>query len=118
PMCLTLIGQSEIVITIHGEHSDEDGDGVFVGGLDDRLGRRLGRSLKAAGFDVGRHSDPNLQGIELSNLCNRGKTGRGVQLELSRNVRKQMFSSLTRAGRKVTKPPFRRFVAALRRVLA
>jgi phage replication-related protein YjqB (UPF0714/DUF867 family) len=118
PMCLTLIGQSEVVITIHGEHSDEDDEGVFVGGLDERLGRRLGRALRSAGFVVGRHSDPKLQGIEPNNLCNRGKARRGVQLELSRNVRNQMFSSLTREGRKVTKPPFRRFVAALRSVLA
>jgi phage replication-related protein YjqB (UPF0714/DUF867 family) len=113
PVCLTLIRDSDIVITIHGEHSDE-GEGVFVGGLDKRLGRRIGRALKAAGFNVSKHQDPDLQGIEPANLCNRGKTGAGVQLELSQAVRRQMFASLTRTGRKITKPPFRRFVNALR----
>ena len=117
PMCLTLIRESDVVITIHGEHSEEDGDGIFIGGLDERLGRRIVRALRQAGFTVGKHKDPDLQGIEPRNLCNRGKTRAGVQLELSRNVRRQMFSSLTREGRKTTKPPFRRFVKALRGVL-
>ena len=38
PMCLTLLGQTEIVVTLHGEHSTEDGEGVFIGG---RLGYTL-----------------------------------------------------------------------------
>jgi phage replication-related protein YjqB (UPF0714/DUF867 family) len=117
-MCLALIKAAEIVITIHGEHSDEDSEGVFVGGLDKRLGQRLGSALKSAGFLVGRHKSPKLQGLELNNLCNRGKKKAGVQLELSQNVRKQLFVSLTREGRKKTKPAFGRFVKALRSVIA
>jgi phage replication-related protein YjqB (UPF0714/DUF867 family) len=118
PLCLSLIRETQIVITIHGEHSEEDGDGVFVGGLDERLGRRLARALRTAGFNVGKHKNPKLQGIEPTNLCNRGKTRAGVQLELSRSIRTQMFSSLTREGRKTTKPPFRKFVKAIRSVIA
>ena len=118
PMCLSLIGQSGIVLTIHGEHSEEDGEGVFVGGLDTTLGRRLGTALRSRGFPVGRHEDPNLQGLEPANLCNRGKSGRGVQLEISRGLRAQMFDSLSREGRKHPTAKFRAFVAALRSVLA
>ena len=118
PLCFSLIKAAEIVITIHGEHSDEDGEGVFVGGLNTRLGQRIGAALKAAGFVVGRHKNPKLQGLETTNLCNRGKKKAGVQLELSQNVRKQMFASLTREGRKKTKPAFRHFVEALRSVIA
>lgn len=117
-MCLALIKATEIVITIHGEHSDEDGEGVFVGGLDKRLGQRLGSALKAAGFVVDKHKSPNLKGLEPDNLCNRGKRKAGVQLELSLNVRKQLFVSLTREGRKKTKPAFGHFVKALRSVIA
>lgn len=48
PMCLTLIDQSEVVIAIHGEAS-EDGEGVFLGGLDDEIGLLLAwRSRPAA----------------------------------------------------------------------
>ena len=118
PMCRRLIRESEIVITIHGEHTDDDGEGVFVGGLDEKLGKRIGRALRLAGFNVGKHKDPRLQGIEIANLCNRGQTKAGVQLELSRGVRKLMFSSLTRTGRKTIKPPFGKFVKAIRSVIA
>ena len=117
PMCLTLISQSEVVLTIHGEHSDEEG-AVFIGGRDTRLGRRIAVALRSRGFVVGRHTDPGLQGIEARNLCNRGKTRKGVQLELSQAVRREMFSSLSREGRKKTTARFRAFVAAVRSVLA
>jgi phage replication-related protein YjqB (UPF0714/DUF867 family) len=117
PVCLTVIGESDVVVTIHGEHSDEDGDGVFVGGRDERLGRSIGRALKAAGFVVGKHTDPRLQGLEANNICNLGDSGKGVQLEISHAVREQMFRSLTREGRKHPTAKFRSFVAAIRGVL-
>ena len=43
PMCLTVLSHSRIVVTLHDEHSEEDGEGVFVGGLDAVLGARSGR---------------------------------------------------------------------------
>jgi phage replication-related protein YjqB (UPF0714/DUF867 family) len=116
PLCRTLISRSTVVLTIHGEHGDDDGE-VFVGGLDERLGRRLGAALAAKGFQVGRHPDPRLQGRDRRNLCNRGTSGQGVQLELARAVRKEMFSSLSPSGRKQTTARFSAFVGALRSVL-
>jgi phage replication-related protein YjqB (UPF0714/DUF867 family) len=117
PMCLTVISRSEIVITIHGENSEEEGEGVFLGGLNDDLGERIGTALQRSGFDVRKHPDPELQGHEPENICNRGRSGSGVQLELSRAVREEMFSSLTREGRKETTARFGDFVDALRDVL-
>ena len=118
PICLTLVSRSAIVVTVHGEHGDEEGEAVFIGGLDETLGRRLGAALAAKGFDVRRHQDPRLQGRERKNICNRGTSGRGVQLELSRALRKEMFSSLSPKGRKHPTARFRDFVGALRGVLA
>jgi phage replication-related protein YjqB (UPF0714/DUF867 family) len=118
PMCLSLISHSKVVLTLHGEHSDEPDAGVFVGGLNERLGRRLATALRAKDFIVGRHPDPDLQGLEPTNLCNRGQSGQGVQLEISRGVRAQMFDSLSREGRKHPTAKFRVFVTALRSVLA
>ena len=63
------------------------------------------------------HQDPELQGRESCNLCNRGLTAAGVQLELSKAVRKTMFESLTRTGRKETTQRFNVFVTALRSAL-
>jgi phage replication-related protein YjqB (UPF0714/DUF867 family) len=116
PMCLTVVGQSDIIITIHGEAS-EDGEGVFLGGLDDELGPTIGAALQDSGFDVRKHPNPELQGREPENVCNRGRSGKGVQLELSRAVRKEMFLSLQPEGRKHTTPRFSAFVDAVRRIL-
>ncbi len=117
PMCLTVLSHSLVVVTLHGEHSEDDGEGVFLGGLDTTLGARIGTALTRKGFDVREHQDPDLQGRERTNLCNRGTTGAGVQLELSRAVRKTMFESLTRTGRKKPTERFDVFVKAVRKVL-
>jgi phage replication-related protein YjqB (UPF0714/DUF867 family) len=118
PMCLTILGHSATVLTIHGEESEEDGEGVFVGGLDAALRAAVGTALAQAGFDVRTHPNPNLQGLQPTNVCNRGTSGAGVQLELSRAVRETMFEALTREGRKCPTAQFHTFVDALRSVLA
>ena len=61
--------------------------------------------------------DPDLQGREPKNVCNRGISRAGVQLELSRAVRKTMFASLTQAGRKKPTARFNVFVNVVRKVL-
>jgi len=78
--CLTVIHRFNMVVTIHGEHSEADGEGVFVGGLDDILGARLGVALKAKGFDIRKHPNRKLQGLETKNLCNRGHPARVFSL--------------------------------------
>jgi phage replication-related protein YjqB (UPF0714/DUF867 family) len=117
PLCLEIIAVSQVVVTLHGEDSDAEGEPIFLGGLDDELGARFRAVLEARAFDVRRHPNPRLQGLEPENLCNRGIAGRGVQLELSRAVRRGMFRSLSRDGRKHPTPRFQEFVDALRVVL-
>lgn len=117
PMCLTLIASSSVVLTLHGEHSTEDGEAVFVGGLDADLRTEIGDQLRGQGFDVRKHRSRKLQGLEPNNLCNRGTTGAGVQLELSRSIRKTLFESLTKSGRTHPTERFDVFVAAVRKAL-
>jgi phage replication-related protein YjqB (UPF0714/DUF867 family) len=117
PLCLALIRGSDIVLTIHGEDSDADGEPVFLGGRNTELGQRLNDALTPNGFDVRRHPNPDLQGLERRNLCNRGKSRSGVQLELSRSLRESMFSSLSREGRKHPTAKFHAFVDAIRSTL-
>jgi phage replication-related protein YjqB (UPF0714/DUF867 family) len=117
PMCLTLIGRTDVVVTLHGEHSIEDGEAVFMGGRDDGLGTALWRELARHGFEVRKHPDSKLQGLEPANLCNRGTTKAGVQIELSRAVRRTMFESLTKSGRRHPTRRFGVFVRAVQRVL-
>jgi phage replication-related protein YjqB (UPF0714/DUF867 family) len=117
PMCFKVLGVSEVVLTLHGEESEEDGEGVFLGGLDEALGATIGSALTQKGFDVRKHKNRNLQGREKKNVCNRGTSGAGVQLELSKAVRKTMFESLTRSGRKHPTERFDLFVTTIRRAL-
>lgn len=117
PMCLTLVGVSQIVVTVHGEEGEGGGEGVFIGGLDTARGDRIGAALTRAGFDVRKHPSPDLQGLDPENLCNRGRSQAGVQLELSKGVRETMFESLTREGRTHPTACFDVFVNALRQAL-
>jgi phage replication-related protein YjqB (UPF0714/DUF867 family) len=116
-MCLVLLGNTIRVVTIHGEESDDDGEGVFVGGRDVELGTRIGALLTAQRFNVRKHPDPNLQGLDPKNICNRGTAGAGVQLELSLAVRETLFEYLTREGRTHPTPRFKVFVDAVARAL-
>lgn len=117
PICLALLGHSSVAITLHGEHSDAGGAVVFIGGRDRDLGARIDGALTECGFEVREHDDPDLQGTDKRNICNRGTSGAGVQLELSRAVRETLFESLTRAGRQHPTPRFDAFVKAMRRAL-
>ena len=117
PMCMQLVAPADVIVTLHGE-GDTAGQTVFLGGLDDARGDLIREALVARDFNVRRHPDPDLQGIEPCNICNRGASGRGVQLELSRALRRTMFRSLSRDGRKEPTERFGDFVAALREVLA
>jgi phage replication-related protein YjqB (UPF0714/DUF867 family) len=117
PMCIALIGASEVVVTVHGEHSTDPGAAVFVGGADSTRRDRIREALIGAGFNAGTHANSNLQGREACNICNRGLTAGGVQLELSRAVRESMFDSLSAEGRTHPNERFDAFVNALRGAL-
>jgi phage replication-related protein YjqB (UPF0714/DUF867 family) len=117
PMCLALLFRSTTAVTIHGEESEDQGEGVFIGGLGADLGAAIGAALTSEGFEVRTHDDPNLQGRERKNICNRGLSCGGVQLELSHAVRRTMFESLTRKGRQHPTARFDAFVSAVRGVL-
>jgi phage replication-related protein YjqB (UPF0714/DUF867 family) len=104
-------------VTIHGEESEGEGEGVFVGGLDVDLGASIGCLLEEEGFDVRKHTNRKLQGIDPENICNRGTAGAGVQLELSNAVRKTFFESLSREGRQHPTPRLKIFADAVARAL-
>lgn len=115
PEGIALVAASPSVLALHGE--DSDGQVVFLGGRDTALGNLLRASLEANGFDVQTHANAYLQGKDSSNICNRGRDGSGVQLELSKGLRLSFFESLSRSGRLVKTERFNQFVAAIRTVL-
>jgi phage replication-related protein YjqB (UPF0714/DUF867 family) len=82
---LQAVENADIVVTVHGQIDQKDGF-VMVGGLDESLGSEIKRQLEGAGFKT-RPPTGRLMGTDPMNICNRGKSKRGVQLEISRKVR-------------------------------
>ena len=73
------------VLTLHGRRG---ADGVIrVGGRDRKGGLVFQRQLQQAGFKARHFGRKTLAGRHPANLCNRGRSGRGVQLEIARDLR-------------------------------
>ena len=101
PGCLELLATCDDVVAIHG--CKVAGEVVLVGGLDDELAAELGAAMTKAGLEC--HLDGHeFPGTHPNNICNRGRRGVGVQLELS-------------AGLRESSPHKRKLVAAIREVL-
>jgi phage replication-related protein YjqB (UPF0714/DUF867 family) len=84
PECIALAARHSIVLAVHG--CKGEASQIYVGGLDEELRALLTRRLRAAGFPViaQGHKYP---GQHRLNICNRGARGRGVQLELTLDLR-------------------------------
>jgi phage replication-related protein YjqB (UPF0714/DUF867 family) len=113
---LSAVKRSKTVLAIHGCDGDEEA--VYLGGLDNDLKETIKKFLIQAGFRVEKSPRPALQGKSQRNICNRCGTGGGVQLEISKGLRKRMFANLTRQGRKHKTETFCRFVSASRKALS
>jgi len=112
PRCVELVQESDTVVAIHGEGSNELS--VFLGGRDDELCVQLKKALERYGYAVKTHGNPDLHGLAAENICNRGRHGLGVQLELSSGLRQTFFQSLTDKGRKKPTDELFRFASVVR----
>ena len=85
PECLALIADCRVVIAVHG--CDGEGERVFLGGRDVPLKERIAAAMIANGIaaDTAGHRFP---AIHPRNICNRGATGIGVQLEATHALRR------------------------------
>nr|WP_145545250.1 poly-gamma-glutamate hydrolase family protein [Variovorax boronicumulans] len=84
PACLKLVSTCDEVLTVHGCRGDDPV--VLLGGLDKVLTAQIAGSLTRAGlqnFTEG-HRFP---ATHPKNICNRGRNGMGVQMELSHGFR-------------------------------
>ena len=105
PRALEAVNKAEVVITVHGQ-IDQKEEFVMIGGLNESLRSRIKRQLGAVGFQT-RPPTEGLMGTDPMNICNRGKSKQGVQLEVSRKVRDllrndkdrlELFSEAVREG--------------------
>jgi phage replication-related protein YjqB (UPF0714/DUF867 family) len=113
PVGVALVESSDTILAVHG--ASGAAPVVYLGGRDEVFGNRMRDRLFQAGFDVQNH--PRLRGALPRNICNRGQSGRGVQLELTMGLREIFFQNMTRAGRQLQTPAFHAFVEAVRGAL-
>ncbi len=84
PQCLELTGSRDVIVAIHGCIGESH---VYIGGLDSELKSLLGERLLAAGVatSLSGHRYPGRNPL---NICNRGRRARGVQIELTNDLRR------------------------------
>ncbi len=91
PQALRLATQAEIVIGVHGRKNGADPATVWVGGLHEELRDIVGAALHAGGFHARAVGEGHrLAGRNPANICNKGRRGAGVQLELPRALRNDL----------------------------
>ncbi|EGW36957.1 poly-gamma-glutamate hydrolase family protein [Desulfosporosinus sp. OT] len=88
PLLLKGLQQAQTVLTIHGLKNSTD-EFLMIGGLDTTLGTELQITLQDYGYIV-KESGQKYRGVRTTNICNRGRTGKGVQLEISFALRKRI----------------------------
>lgn len=112
PTALEIVCHSEIIISIHGCAETEPV--VHVGGRDFELRQRIQSRLHDAGLVATNGARSNFQGVDLANICNLCGRGMGVQMELSRELRRRMFRDLTPEGRSHPTQTFYQFTRVVR----
>jgi phage replication-related protein YjqB (UPF0714/DUF867 family) len=116
PTAMEIICVSEIIISVHGCAEMEPV--VHLGGLDVELRQRILQKLCESGFQATECSGLPFGGSDQKNICNLCGRGMGVQMEISRGLRAQMFRDLSPEGRLFTTEVFRRFKEAVREAIA
>ena len=88
PTALTLVRHVDTVIAVHGLAAR--GAAILVGGRDAELAQRIVEEVGALGMAVRRVVDGPYAGMQPENICNRGRSGRGAQLEIERGFRDEL----------------------------
>ena len=107
PRCIDAIAPCARVVAIHG--LGERTRKILIGGRDSALRDRLQSMLFDAGFEADVITAGALSGTAERNICNRGRSGRGAQIEIARTLRDQLRDDAA---------CFARFVATVRGALA
>ena len=119
PKALELVDKSYYTLTIHG--FKKKGKITYVGGRDEDLREKIIDKLKESNFKAELPNNSKLkeiQGIEEENICNRNKRLMGVQLEICKGLRKEMFFNFrTERGREKKTELFKKYTISIRDVL-
>ncbi|UCF92136.1 MAG: poly-gamma-glutamate hydrolase family protein [Desulfobacterales bacterium] len=113
PVGIDIARQSRKVLTVHGCRDPKAI--VHIGGKDSGLKAKIKAGLRRAGFAV--LESRRYAGMHSNNICNRSRTGQGVQLEISLGLRRQMFPALARRRRQRVTLTFHQLAAAVKQAL-
>jgi len=108
PEALRLAAAADVVVTVHGRKDRVDKETVWLGGLDHRLRDAIAEDLRRAGFRA-LTTGHGLAGEVPNNICNRGRRGAGVQVEIPKSLRDELRDDVQR---------FASFVKAIRSAIA
>jgi len=89
PRALELVQRSSKVISIHGKSGSEKF--IMIGGLDGELIQRIKKALESNNFELDIAPD-NVNGDSPENICNKGTSKKGLQLEISRGLRDEFLA--------------------------
>lgn len=113
PLGLNIARHAKMLITVHG---CKDRKGItYVGGRHRQLKEKIKRALTVARFPV--IDGMRFPGINPKNICNKSRSGMGVQLEISMGMRILFFEDITRLYRKRITPCFFAYVHALQKAI-
>ena len=115
PEALEIAGRAFTVITIHG-CSDKD-EIIYAGGRNHELKLAISEKLTAKGFKIKNSQQDELKGKSEYNICNRCRSGKGIQLEISSGLRQKMFNFIGSIPTECKTEIFYRFVRTIREVL-
>jgi len=91
PSALQLVGSCLTAIGVHGRCDAGDKRTIYLGGLDKEFIKLIETNLNKVGFrtQVNGHKFP---AKDPKNICNRGKSGKGAQIELPNTLRQRIIS--------------------------
>jgi phage replication-related protein YjqB (UPF0714/DUF867 family) len=116
PRALALVKSAEWGLSLHGCMGEQPM--VYLGGRDTEHIPMAITLLKEAGFDASSHNH-RFSAANPANLCNRGRSGMGLQLELTKGLRRSFFQDLDRrAGRQHQTEQFNKFLIAIQQIVS
>ncbi|NJD34916.1 MAG: hypothetical protein FIA96_08805 [Betaproteobacteria bacterium] len=86
PRCLELLADCDHVVAIHG--CSGEAQQALVGGLDAGLKVAMAQSIAALGIET-LIADHPFPAVDPMNICNRGRRGVGVQIEMTMPLRRR-----------------------------
>lgn len=115
PIGLKTSKNAVIVVSIHG--CRDQNEIVFIGGKNQELKQKIMCALKTAGVRAVISEVPGLRGISPENICNKCKSGKGVQLEISRGLREKMYDNIDRRSLRKKTGLFYKFVNTIKETM-